>query len=131
MTCPWPAKLKEAFLRRRARQYAKLLRPGCHIYEDVDGPVIEDFREYLPAALAELHMEAVRLADGSGFVIQRTGEWQDEPTLPSVQIKETYERPAPEPEVCVAVCQVCGLSWMGGQCEHGVGKGIVVQWGSA
>lgn len=71
----------EESLRGRARAYARILRPGSTIIEATDGEYIAAWRHLLPAALAELHLEAIALEDGTGFVIARTGEaWEDEVT---------------------------------------------------
>ena len=100
-----------------ADAYASSLVVGDHVIEDIDGPVIRPFRMRLPSALARRGLVLEEESPGT-WVVTRA-PWME----PIGPVRTIPARP-PHP----VECQVCHRSWMGGECDHGVGATVGVRW---
>lgn len=82
-------------LRRKAAEYASCLEPGDTIIDETDGPVIESFRLWIPAALARRGLVVSEVAAGR-YVVTRA----------------PYQRKHP----IQLYCRACGEPWF--SCSH-------------
>jgi hypothetical protein len=94
------AKIVTEAMRRAADDYvAHHLQLGEAFDEDTDGPVVAQFRQLIPDALARRGLQLVGLPDGTGWRVQRSS-W---PALPPLR----------------AECSICHASIF--RCPHGEG----------